>query len=389
MSALVKSYKNLLPSAENQEFDHPELGQIILADISTEKITQLRNFFKKNYRDDYPLQNEQLFRWMFRHNYEKVSVLMQNERLLAHQGHIPLIYTNGDKDFWGFISASTIVDKDFRRKGLMSTLRGDVHSRYEVGASLGGSEQGFALYRSMNYQEIGKLDRYIAIVNPELCVKFSQGYKQFERTLHLQLPDSRLSILPVERFGPMALEIHHLWDSLFHKGKFMAVKRSAEYLDWRYSEHPIFEYHRWGCWKGKSLEGVFVFRIEHVAEAKCQVVRIVELFGRPEILGEFVNYVLKQKMSFETLAWIDWFCSDPRFMLPLKSLGFVPEQELLPLVIPIFCSPIDYYKKKYTLMFWVKDSQAFGDIPSIHHWYVTKGDGDSDRPNIDVAVSFQ
>ena len=66
---------------------------------------------------------------------------------------------------------------------------------------------------------------------------------------------------------------------------------------------------------------------------------------------------------------------------PLKKIGFLNPEELFPAVFPIFCSPIDYYKKSYTFMLWVRDDEYLNDIAPFEKWYITKGDGDADRPN--------
>jgi len=115
--------KDFLHHVSPQGIEFPELGNVVMEDIGAERRDDLRRFYDKNYRPGYILGNQELFNWMFKNNGGRVVVLSKNKEILAHQGHIPVVFTNGLKDYKGFISASTIVDADLAT-GTFSSITG-------------------------------------------------------------------------------------------------------------------------------------------------------------------------------------------------------------------------------------------------------------------------
>ena len=77
-----------------------------------------------------------------------------------------------------------------------------------------------------------------------------------------------------------------------------------------------------------------------------------------------------------------WSCPNEYINKILKKLDFVTLDELAPAVTPLLCSPIDYHKTDYSFMFWSRNKELSDQSPSFDKWYIIKGDGDADRPNL-------
>lgn len=369
--------KDFIYQVPDSSFVHDKIGTLTLRD--TVLSSELISFYSDNYYPGYILGNAKLFKWMFKNNGGVVTVLADKSKVIAHQGHVPIVFTDGKNDFRGFISASTMVDKNYRRMGLMSVLRSNVQNRYEMAASIGGSKLGIALYSSMGYRHFGNMHRLIAVHNPALCKNVSQG-GEIIKTFNLVLGKNE-KIKTIENFKNHADSIDDLRNSVFKPETYFSVKRDAEFLEWRYSEHPIFHYKRYGLWEDNILKALIVFRVEEVSDVDARVIRIVELIGEPRYLEEIIKGTIHTEEISEHIAWIDWFSPNILLSEVVKKCGFLYENEI-ETKFPIFCSPIDYEKQSYPVMFWSKDEIMYEHLPLFETWYLTKGDGDADRPNV-------
>ena len=129
--------KNLLLSQdlrnipEDYIHDHPDCGRLRIHSIGLDKIDVLRKFYNKCFRPGYILGDKELFQWFFKHNGGHVVVISKDDEIIAHQGYVPIVFTNGNQDYRGFISASTMVSEDYRRKGLMTYLRSGIQENYD------------------------------------------------------------------------------------------------------------------------------------------------------------------------------------------------------------------------------------------------------------------
>lgn len=358
----------------------PGVGDVQRRDVSLLESTALQAFYERNYRPGYILRDQEIFAYQFQNNGGRVSVLEKDGEVIAHQGHVPVIFSNSTTDFPGFFSASTMTDVNHRRKGLMSFLRNDVQSGYDMAASIGGSAMGIRLYTKMGYRLYGSLTRMIGVVNKaqfHLLSKNAEGASVEEVKIAAQ--DSG-DVRRIERFSAIGEHVEALRKDVFTNRNMFGVKRDASFLDWRYVDHPRFTYERYGLWEGALLKAIVVFRREEVEHVGF-VIRITEMIGDIPYLTALVSKACLQQHASDVI-WIDWFCTDPRTCEALRPLGFVEDTKLSPIEVPIWCNPVDYAKKSYPFMFWAKDAETFAQAPmDLSQWYVTKGDGDADRPN--------
>lgn len=70
--------------------------------------------------------------------------------------------------------------------------------------------------------------------------------------------DAGVEMRHIERFGGACDE---LWDAVAPSRTVTAV-RDAEYMNWRYVDHPEHRYERIGAYRGEGLDGLIVFRSE-------------------------------------------------------------------------------------------------------------------------------
>jgi hypothetical protein len=78
------------------------------------------------------------------------------------------------------------------------------------------------------------------------------------------------------------------------------------------------------------------------------------------------------------VAVMDFFCASQRLSTVMTRHGFLPGESEPAARIPMLFQPVD--RRRSGIRFMV----SLGSIPEaaeVQDWYVTKSDGDQDRPN--------
>ena len=176
------------------------------------------------------------------------------------------------------------------------------------------------------------------------------------------------------------------WDQTWRERFAPALQgtwRDADYLRWRYVDHPRFQYVlRFAEDTAKGvLTGLLVYRVETVDGRDEKVLRVVD-FLSDENVGSLLSAVLVEAGEAEGVAFADFSCTSGNFIGPLEAVGFAPEK-MLPARLPRLFQPLDFTTAPLTGAFWVKpaisnNSRSFFRSPSL---YFTGSDCDQDRPN--------
>ena len=164
----------------------------------------------------------------------------------------------------------------------------------------------------------------------------------------------------------------------------MGAHRDAAYLTWRYLSHPRFHY-RLCCAQRESdgaVEGIAVWRIEQVRDRPTRVLRIVEFLGSTEAEAVLVRAVLDAARDAGA-ALADFYCASARVARPLAQVGFQPAPtDSGHGLLPSRFQPLEsQYFPMTTLVrlpgAWRGRLQQLLDDGRL---YITKSDGDQDRP---------
>lgn len=107
-----------------------------------------------------------------------------------------------------------------------------------------------------------------------------------------------LSQLPLEHVTDVTMrevrEFDTRFDALWHKAKrqfpVMGARNSA-YLNWRYLEHPYYQYRVWVIERGNQLLGYSITRMGDLLGLRSGI--IVDMLVDPEILGA-IDYLLRR-----------------------------------------------------------------------------------------------
>jgi hypothetical protein len=173
------------------------------------------------------------------------------------------------------------------------------------------------------------------------------------------------------------------WNGLL-AGRVVGACRDAAYLTWRYVSHPRFEY-RLRCAQRASdgaVEGIVVWRVERVRDRATTVLRIVEFLGSPAAEAVLVRSVLEGARD-SGAAVGDFYCASARAAEALARAGF--QRAPAPPAGVGFPSRFQPLESQYFPMTtlvrlpgaWRGRMRELLDDGRL---YITKSDGDQDRP---------
>jgi hypothetical protein len=120
-----------------------------------------------------------------------------------------------------------------------------------------------------------------------------------------------------------------------------------------------------------------VYRVELAQGTDLRVGRLVECIAANGGAAMALLNAVAADAREQRAAIVDFFCSSTRLGGPLTALGWHGESGL-PHDVPMLFQPVTPNRRMIPFLGHIRKAPAHRDIDD---WYVTKGDGDQDRPN--------
>jgi len=374
---------------QNGENMYPKLIRL----MTKEDWVHTGEFIKEYFHPRYILLNRKFFDWQYQHNpYGKAGkfsfkIADTGGRFLGFLGFVPYqLMVAGSTHVSAGALCNFMIRKDCRALGFGSLFIRDMENDFQIIWGTGYNEKTAPMYEKMGWRLMGNVHRYIKVLDSKRMAQFTygtefNGVSPFEDSF-CSLPSRRHAVTKTERFGE---EIEALGQRL--SGKYpIAVERRTDYLNWRYADHPKFRYSILVSRKGKAVRGYIVFRLERAIEEKGSgqylVGRIVDLMASDDaeldLLSGAVDYI-RQKGAIMA----DYFCTGRFHGTTLEKLGFVRGECDVYSDIPRRLNPIDREKiAPINFVVHVNPKVLQRDLFfDINNWYITTGEGDTDRPN--------
>jgi acyl carrier protein len=360
-------------------------ADICFADFRQDQLPQLKAFLAKAYGEEYVLSaNDAYFRWQYaaptvaQGEHINLRLAIVEGQIAGCLGYIPIDVAVMGRTLRGAWLANWMVDPDRRDLGIGPLLVRDVAAEFDITLALGASHDAHHILSRMGWTDFGMLHRHICILDREKAAMLT-GTGQLEwptvlRSVGEQLaPGSTIAV--VDRFDQ---SVTKLWERTWGRQEMAAgTCRSAKFLNWRYAEHPQFDYHLFEARTLGECTGIAVYRLEQVRNMSVRIGRLMELVALPEIQGCLLDAVLDHARAAEAAA-VDFFCGSTQAFGLFARRGFLPGDHPATAQIPLLFQPIDRRRIGITFL---ADLQNIPDANEITDWYVTKADGDQDRPN--------
>lgn len=217
-----------------------------IVNISQDYIQHYNSCFAQN---GSPRQEKNV-RWQFLDNpvnkqLVNIAIDDENQKVAAIYAIFPVQFKIGKETYLGSQSLDTITDEDYRGQGLFINLAKDVYEKavkenvklvygFPNGNSIGGFE------RKLDWQV---LDPVPFLIKPLGTGYFTKKIKQLSWLPNIKIAfQSRLdSNLDIQIQNGFPDQVDAIWEE-FSKNILVSVKRSKEYLEWRYLQKPYEDY---------------------------------------------------------------------------------------------------------------------------------------------------
>jgi len=355
---------------------------LAFSECRASQVPAVRAIFAQVYRPDSALAiDEALFRWQFgppptapSDTYHMKLAIADGE-IVGCLGYVPVEFSCGGRIVGGAWTANWVIVPGWRRLGLGPLLLRDVTRGFAVTLVAGLSPDALAILPRMGWTSLGELIRYIHVLDaPTVQTLTATGQLAWPAPpparIGIPRPNSRIQQVP--HFSEAATQ---LWDTQGGRSG-MGTRRSAAFLNWRYAQHPVFAYRLFEAHEHGQLRGIAIYRVERVRDVPVRVGRIVELVGEEGPVGCLLQAIAADAQA-QGVALLDFFCTSARFARVLAQEGFLSSDDAATAQIPLLFQPIDRMRKAIPCMAYL------GNLPGpleVQDWYVTKGDGDQDRP---------
>ena len=351
---------------------------VVFSECRTEHLSRLREFFGRVYRSDYILaKDEALLRWQFggidawRPDHYHVKLALRDNVIVGCLGYIPLEVTIAGRRVRGAWTANWVVDPAYRRFALGPLLMSSLIREHDVTLVVGASAEAREILPRVGFTHYGALKRHVWVIDPAGAAELSGSDVRLWDGLEPVNVERDHAVERVQRFD---VAVERIWDDVWGDGA--GTRRSAAFLNWRYTAHPTFRYRLFQALSPGRPAGFAVYRVESVHGLAARVGRVVEFVAEPGSERCLLGALLEDARSND-VSVMDLFCSSTRVAPALERSRWLPEGQL-PAEVPMLFQPIARGRRSIPFLGHLRTVRSHSDW---NGWYVTKGDGDQDRPN--------
>ena len=364
-----------------------------------DQISLLQEFIDANWKRGHVLARDaNLLRWQnaYPGDSEKLSVLIAHDAgtWLGMLGVIQVgVCVNGERISGAWLT-SWLTLPESRSEGLGRRLMQEVLLGFEMVGGLGGNDLFQRILGASGFDIWDSIPRWVRVINPSALESLlgweePSNIRNLEERLALQAtlthpkPTGKRST--TLRVVDWSEDAAFRWDQAWKERIapcIVGTWRDAEYLRWRYLEHPRFDYVLRLAEDSSSgaLRGLLVYRIEAVRDRLEKVIRVVE-FLCDEAAGSLLSAALIEEGEDAGVAFADFYCTSRTFAESLEKNGFL--EETLPNRLPELFQPLEFTHSTFTAALRVRpsvsaDNHAFFRSNNL---YFTRSDSDQDRPN--------
>ncbi|MDZ4405800.1 hypothetical protein [Prosthecobacter sp.] len=336
-----------------------------------------KQMVQRMYGPHYIFTNKRFVDWQHRHNGSPSSLFLIDlaGELKGVLGSVPLSLNFFGRDLFAWCYANIRVDPELRKVGLGVALIEYGRAPDKLVYGMGHSDEMTSVYRNLGWRSNILLKRYLKVLNPGHVERLkTQDSPLTAERKPLEDGFSQNSCVQIDSFDET---VDDFWLSVREKYP-ITINRYSSYLNWRYADHPMIPYKMFVC-RGPDgeVQGYAIVRIED--SSGYRIARIIDFVSsdaaEASLLMHVVGYGEKNDVDL-----VDFFFSGAFHVPALLAAGFISNEMPGYETIPMLFNPIDRNRKTVNFAYYLpsEELRLQGDDPD--KWYVTKGDGDIDRP---------
>lgn len=308
-------------------------------------------------------------------------VIFDKDKIIGFSGLIPQEGNLHGKTVTATTGTILKVDSHYKLIGL-DLLQAGFKTNQCIHVGLGINSRVKKLYNALGWYTFDDLPRWIWTNN------FSKLKKVFnipDNTNISCLQNNQCSNIIFDDGNFVDFVDKDAWDEFYNK-EFapitIGIKRDYKFLQWRYIDYPFFNYKLIALKDALgNYKGLAVYRIEDILKGKYQIGRILEFIYTDIDYG--IQLAAKLQTVDKNILFWDFYCQSSITALALERCGFIrlPANENQK-YIPTRFQPIDFEIMNIKGIISLNEgAKKKINLAIDQQWYVTRGDGDQDRPN--------
>tara|TARA_B100000965_G_scaffold363853_2_gene346969 strand:+ start:3672 stop:4754 length:1083 start_codon:yes stop_codon:yes gene_type:complete len=341
------------------------------------------SFLAENYRPEYIMRDRRLFEWQFGDadapGQANVVCAYAEDRLIGILGYkpLPLFWGGTARQTVGAWMANWMVAADHRR-GAGALIMRRLMEKFPVLLGQGAGDMNVPIATVLKFRIFDRIPRFVAVFDAakmqDFIVEPDVDISAAPETGPADLDDAGALLIAAglpEGYDP---------DWSLYPGLSYGTVRSAEYLAWRYLDHPMFDYLVRAAGDAHR-PAVCIFRIERTRGGdNHRVGRLTEFFFPQDDVGardgRRVLAAALADLRDAGCVFADHYCSANWCRPAIEAAGMQPATDL---PIATRLSPVERRHHLQNLEIWTNPRHGIPD--GLDALYVTKADGDQDRPN--------
>lgn len=379
------------------------MNSLEIRDFSLEEAELAATFFHDQWRPNHIFyRNRAMLLWQYHDNpYARqfsdgltFKVALQGGRSAGVFAYMPFVFNRYGTRHFGCHLSAWWVDPEYRRGPLALRLLHSLQQNSSFDACISGINTPIAerLYERMSWVVVRNIPRLVLIIDTV----------QFKSLLDPAAPVPPSAWTALQRSAPSVVasrerdknELIRLqsfdalnnisWDDFYWRmitPKQIGPARETLYLQWRYGKIPVFKYHVLLAKRLGAINGLLIYRVEHIKDSEQQVIRLVDLVAVPEVIPDLVDALVQLAIE-EKATFVDFFCTCSFYLDQLTACGFIDARDTTGTRYwcPHLFQPLDHARNKLNAAWWVRNLDLQSST-ARSDFCVMKGDYEFDRPN--------
>jgi len=367
---------------------------VVIRNVLESEVGRLQRFIDDHWQRGHILgRDEALLRWQFRSpdaGILSVLVAEDGDEWAGMVGLIPAPFNVRGEVFTGAAVANWLARPEWRGSLVGLQLLREAFRQFDYVGGLGAGAMAEPIYRSLRCAFVPLVPRWAAVVD-------ERSFRTLAAACGASFPADGIEAWiaasvrgmsdasPTSVFREVDETTLRAWDALWREHlstALVGVNRSADWLRWRYLDHPAFRYRMiFAVGREGRISGLACWRLADIRDRPERVLRVVELLGDEEARRQLLMLLRNEAREAE-VAFIDFQTTLPSLDSDLASAGWVRESEM-PVHLPALFAPLDH--RRAALNLWGRWARIpaseqvrfFGEAPL----YFTRADCDQDRPS--------
>lgn len=357
-------------------------GSILITSAKDAGITDaaLCEFYAQNWNRPIALQREDFFHWQFSAAPESGNgnhsvVATRGDKVIAVLGATPRSFRFAGHEFKAAELTTWIVAEEARGLGLGSRILDHLQNEFDVLTGAGITAQALPLYLKAGFTFQAQIPRFFYVTDFDAIKTFASPKPSAiaavkKRQLMGETPQnlSATKCNPKD-IGQLAQNIPSLVG---------LNTRDANYMEWRYDQHPVFQYEAFLIGANSQRQTGVVLREDAVDGASF--LHLADVTGDPDNFSEAIAFA-ENEAQRRGCAFVDVSTTLGTLNAVLRSRGWNSSVDDQFIELPSLFYPVEFRRPPTTsIVFWSRERK--GDLYDFGKLHFTKGDLDLDRPTL-------